>query len=127
MVEAKHEFIDDNPYLVYSPDAEATASGSGGGAIEKIDFEIDNDSNYVIKVAAGELIGKIKDHAVFFVCENSDDEPVKLTQGFVIGYGPGSDAGSFVFAVLVTSYNADKYEVACWSFTAADANSNPIY
>lgn len=31
MVEAKHGFIDDNPYLVYSPDAEATASGSGGG------------------------------------------------------------------------------------------------
>ena len=126
MVEAKHGFIDDNPYLVYSPDAEATTAG-GGGTIEKISFEIDGDSNYVIKVAAGELIEKIEDHAVFFVCENSDDEPVKLTQGFVIGYGPGSDTGSYVFAVLVTSYNTNAYEIACWSFAAENASSYPIY
>lgn len=33
MAEAKHSFVDDYPYLVYSPNAETTSEGgSGGGA-----------------------------------------------------------------------------------------------
>lgn len=53
MVEAKHEFIDDNPYLVYSPDAEATASGSGGGAgFPIIGFDAETGA---LSVTAGEL------------------------------------------------------------------------
>lgn len=32
MAEAKHAFVDDNPYLVYSPKAEMTYDGNSGGA-----------------------------------------------------------------------------------------------
>lgn len=31
MAEAKHAFVDDNPYLVYSPNAEMTYDGNSGG------------------------------------------------------------------------------------------------
>ena len=31
MAEAKHSFVDDNPYIVYSPNAEMTYDGNSGG------------------------------------------------------------------------------------------------
>lgn len=52
MVEAKHEFIDDNPYLVYSPDTEATANGSGGAGFPVIEMD---DESEELSVTAGEL------------------------------------------------------------------------
>lgn len=33
MAEAKHSFVDDNPYIVYSPNAETTSEGGSGGLV----------------------------------------------------------------------------------------------
>lgn len=33
MAEAKHAFVDDNPYIVYSPNAETTSEGGSGSLV----------------------------------------------------------------------------------------------
>lgn len=71
MVEAKHEFIDDNPYLVYSPNAEATASGSGGGG-----GNVAYVSNIggALNVKAGELYEMVQNQPVFVIWHDSETQ-----------------------------------------------------
>ena len=70
MVEAKHEFIDDNPYLVYSPDAEATASGSGGGGNVAYVSMIEGALN----VKAGELYEMVQNQPVFVIWHDGETQ-----------------------------------------------------
>ncbi len=62
--EYKNEFVDVNPYLVYSPDAEATASGdSGGGAGGITVLKFDQEGK--IDITAGKLIELIETTLVY--------------------------------------------------------------
>ena len=55
MAEAKHAFVDDYPYLVYSHNAETTSEGgSGGGGTGFPVIEADADTG-TLTVTAGEL------------------------------------------------------------------------
>ena len=69
MVEAKHEFIDDNPYLVYSPDAEATASGSGGGGGNVAYISMIEGA---LNVKAGELYEMVQNQPVFVIWHDGE-------------------------------------------------------
>ena len=118
MVEAKHEFIDDNPYLVYSPDAEATTAGGGGGfPVVKSD-----EATTALSVTAGELAEMLEKTPVF---TNSiitiDDRAVQTWVMFVqhltvesahgfVGVAAG-DVGSDAICVIFSAESSDDYPI----------------
>ena len=55
MAEAKHSFVDDNPYLVYSPNAETTSEGGSGGGAGFPVIEITDSETGALPVTAGAL------------------------------------------------------------------------
>lgn len=81
MVEAKHEFIDDNPYLVYSPDAEATASGSGGAGFPVVEASADTGA---LSVTAGELAELLNKNMVLIKPVSEDEYIWAIISGYVI-------------------------------------------
>ena len=81
MVEAKHEFIDDNPYLVYSPDAEATASGSGGGGFPVVEADADTGA---LSVTAGELAELLNKNMVLIKPVSEDEYIWAIISGYLV-------------------------------------------
>lgn len=66
MAEAKHSFVDDNPYLVYSPNAEMTYNGnSGGGGGDGASFlvvGIDSETGALQEITGGEMLSQMKNN-----------------------------------------------------------------
>lgn len=116
MVEAKHEFIDDNPYLVYSSDAEATANGSGGGGGFPVVGQ-DDESNITVK--AGELVSMLKESPVLTYSENP------LAHGltwFVITSYVETQVTGYIFYSY--SYNANGGTIP-WMWSANTLDDYP--
>lgn len=119
MVEAKHEFIDDNPYLVYSPDAEATASGSGGAGFPVVEV---NGETGALSKTAGELVEMLANSPV--IAKDVFDDEIKwefisayiIVDGsykffsFGVGSTPGGAIGSFENTRIAAS--ADNYPIS---------------
>lgn len=103
MAEAKHSFVDDNPYLVYSPNAETTSESGSGDNIPIFKVTTDN----------GALSEKASD--LITMCNN----------GFVyIVYGSNIEDG-FNYGLLVSAYEGEgSYHFVCVGFEPLD---NAIY
>ena len=112
MVEAKHEFIDDNPYLVYSPDAEATANGSGGGIPV---IEVNGEG--ALSVTAGTLKNMMQSSPVAF--SMLDDE--LLFWNILITYGDTGDA--IVFKTVTVDFTSGN--VVSFAFAADSDDDYP--
>lgn len=69
MTEAKHSFVDDNPYLVYSPKAETTSEGGSGGVVFVTADEDGYPSMSAEEIAENANAGKL---VVFKYIINSD-------------------------------------------------------
>ena len=73
MAEAKHSFVDDNPYLVYSPNAEATSEGGSGGGINIVYVTSDAENAYP-SMSAEEICESAKaGNLVIFRAVNSEN------------------------------------------------------
>ena len=113
--EYKKEFIDQNPYLVYSPDAEATESnGGGGGGIEFIPVTY-NEDVYTFSISAKEIIELMKS---------------KLCIG-LLPYEDGTQTLFILYGCIITLENKISFNSMLGntfiSFEAETENDNPSY
>lgn len=122
MVEAKHEFIDDNPYLVYSPDAEATASGGGG--LQSIPWEY-SDSTWTLKVKASEL-AEILNQAPAVIAGFDDGNGI-IENIILLGYRitKVDDNNEYQFFGVIIQYS-EEFVVEPVTFRAATGDNYPV-
>lgn len=115
MSEAKHEFVDDYPYLVYSSDNEATANGgTGGGGISYVSLDYDG-----LHVKAGELFEMVQKQVVFFISPNGNSA---YGIGYICEAANAGDLG-YHFSLVIPENDAMVYLDAA----AATADDYPSF
>jgi hypothetical protein len=117
MTEAKHSFVDDNPYLVYSPNAEATSEGgSGGGGGAGFPVIEANAETGALSVTAGALKTMLDASPVIMTMQGGDVNPnliwVTLSEYII------SDAG-YYFAGFALDSSEESIETFKWTATTA--------
>lgn len=124
MAEAKHAFVDDNPYLVYSPKAEMTYDGNSGGGGSGGDTSI-------FKITINSETGSLS--------EKAGDLATMCDSGLVYLYHGKTEDG-YRMSLLVSAEGAEDYysfsfadfsvlgdvPVTFVTYTASSANDYPI-
>lgn len=123
MAEAKHAFVDDNPYLVYSPNAETTYDGnSGGGGGDASIFKItENVETTALSEKAGDLATMCDSG---FVILTHGDAESGYTMSFMVAYFIEQGSYSFAFADF-SVLGEDPVSISL--YTASSANDYPVY
>lgn len=124
MAEAKHSFVDDNPYLVYSPKAETTydgnSGGGGGGDTSIFKITVDPETN-VLSEKAGDLATMCVNGLVYFIMGN-------IELGFNVVYLLATmqiERGSYSFNFAF--FTPGETSVQFQTFTASSADDYPVY
>lgn len=118
MAEAKHSFIDDYPYLVYSPNAETTYDGnSGGGGGGGTGFPVIemNTQTSALLVTARKLIVMLANSPVLTFSAGTWYQFVSYTE----------DLGSGTFFKAFTIDLNDTIRVLKWSASSLDDYPTP--
>lgn len=119
----KHDFVSDNPYLVYSSEPDTAASdiggggGSAGGGISIVTFDRDNGR---IDVPAGELVELMKGgFVVAQAIEDAVDESYCVN--FILVYYDVAEYG-YEFAAIVEQSGS----LSTMNFIADTADDKPV-
>lgn len=107
MSKDKHSFVDVNPYLVYSPEVEATSEGGSGVGFPVIEF-----SSNSLQIKASDLLAMVDASPVLFKYADGDSTE---TWGFIIKGFISSNA--YYFNSLVSNQVV--------RFVASSADLNP--
>lgn len=119
MAEAKHTFVDDNPYLVYSPKAETTSEGGSGGGSGVPFFEISAEGE--IQLVASEFMEILNKGIANGIM--IDSATGLASDMIAMGYMNNAPSEGNVTFHIITVQNGD---VAVLNFIALDANSKPV-
>lgn len=112
MAEAKHAFVDDNPYLVYTPNAEMTYDGNSGGTGFPV---ITLDENGDIDITAGELKSIIENTPVV-ICDLYQEV---ISYLYFVEYTPS--IGGYIHTFFFISITNKTVTVLEFGATADDA------
>lgn len=104
MAEAKHSFVDDNPYLVYSPNAEATSEDGSGGLVV-----ITADADGYPSMSAQEIFEAVEAGNVVVYKVNQGDFGIVLYNLETCTYGERNAAS---FANVIASPDGIRAESA---------------
>ena len=115
--EYKNEFVDDNPYLVYSPKAETTSEGGSGGGGGVPFFEISAEGE--IQLVASEFMEILNKGIANGIMSDSALTSDMIAMGYMNNV---PSEGNVTFHIIVVQ-NGD---VAVLNFVALDANSKPV-
>lgn len=108
MAEAKHAFVDDNPYLVYSPNAETTSEGGSGGGGTGFPVIETNTETGALSVTAGELTEMLNNSPVILkVAVNDNSYWVTLASWIV-------DDEGYVFTGFIIISSETPVNIKVW-------------
>ena len=124
MAEAKHAFVDDYPYLVYSPNAETTSeggSGGGGGGDTSIFRITENIETGALSEKAGDLATMCDSGLVY---KSSGSSENGYTMSLLVN--ANAEQGSYSFAFAEFSVMGEE-PVSFTIYKASSANDYPVY
>lgn len=113
----KHQFVDDNPYLVYSGEPESTVDSAGGGGggsnIDPFYFEVDTHTDWknpqYDENQFSVLMKAMESNTPVYVFENKNTKYARCTRVYPV-YVPYGSGNAWVFSWLVTLVGNIKYQ-----------------
>ena len=116
MAEAKHAFVDDNPYIVYSPKAEMTYDGNSGGGSGFHVIEMDANTG-ALSATAGELAEMLAISPVILASSTKQGDNLVHTWLMFLTFTITSGKYSFSASILTPGQGVS---VSAWEANTKD-------